>query len=120
MHSPGRLGVIISASGSLPPTTISVLTACGQKFIGGGVKGDSPPLRLTWQLHCLLVWGGWPTPRGWEWLVQGWCHLMSLQQWGLQWWGLWHLSLQHLSLPFYSGSHLGGPPHGRLVSWGCW
>ena len=110
----GRLGVIISASSSLPPATIGILTTCGCKFIGGGVEGDSPPLRLTWQLHRLLIWGCWLTPGGWEWLAQGWRHLRSLWQWGL-----WCLSPQHLSLPFYSGSHLGGPPHRRPVSQGC-
>ena len=115
----GGLGVIILTSSSLPPATIGVLTAHGRKFIGGGVEGDSPPLRLTWRLHCLLIWGCWLTPRGWEWLVQGWCHLKSLQWWGLWRWGQRHLSPQCLSLPFYSSSYLGGPPHGRPVSWGC-
>ena len=113
-HSPGRPGVIISALGSLPPASIGILTTHGWKFISGGVEGDSPPLRLTWPLHHLLVWGCWPTPGGWEWLVQGWRHLRSLQ-----WWCLQHLSPQHLSLPFYSSSHLGGPPHGRPVSQEC-
>ena len=80
----GRPGVIISTSSSLPPMTISVLTAYGRKFIGRGVEGDSLPLRLTWRLHRLLVWGCWPTPGGWEWLAQGWHHLRSLQWWGLR------------------------------------
>ena len=100
----GGPGVIISASSSLPPTTIGVLTAHGRKFIGGGVEGDSPPLRLTWQLHHLLVGGCWPTPRGWELLAQGWRHLRSLRCWGLRCWSLWHRSPQCLSLPVYSGS----------------
>ena len=95
MHSPGRPGVIISASVSLPPMSIGVLITRGQKFISRGVEGDSPPLRLTWWLHHLLVWGCWLTLGGWEWLVQGWCHLRSLQ-----WWGLQHLSPQCLSLSF--------------------
>ena len=47
------------------------------------VKGDSSPLGLDWQLHCLLIWGCQPTPRGWEWLAQGWRHLQSLWQWSL-------------------------------------
>ena len=120
-HSPGvtgRLGVIILALSSLPPVTIGILTACSHKFVSGGVKGDSPPLRLTWRLHHLLVWGCWPTPKGWEWLAQRWCHLRSLWHWSLRCWSLWCHSPQRLSLPVYSGSQLGGPPHRRLVSQG--
>ena len=125
MCSPGRPGVIISAASSLPPMTIGVLTTRGRKFISGGVEGDSPPLRLTWRLHCLLIWGCWPTPGGWEWLVQGWCHLRGLWWWGLWQWALQHLSPQHLSLPFYSSFSFGWPSQweagimGMLVALGA-
>ena len=68
-HSPGATGrpaVIISASSTLPPVAIDVLTASGSRFVGGGVKGDSQSCRLTRWLHCLLVWGCWPTPGKWK------------------------------------------------------
>ena len=37
----GRPAVIILASSTLPPMYISVLTTCGSRFGGVGVKGDS-------------------------------------------------------------------------------
>ena len=37
----GRLAVIISALSTLPPMYIGVLTTCGSRFGGRGVKGDS-------------------------------------------------------------------------------
>ena len=77
----GGLGPIISVVSSLSPVTIGILTTYGCNFIGGGVKGDSSPLSLDWQLYHLLVWGCQLTPKGWEWLVQGWHHLRSLRWW---------------------------------------
>ena len=80
---PGLVGWVLSSrSRVLSPVTICVLTTYGCNFIGRGVKGDSSPLGLDWWLHCLLIWGCQPTPRGWEWLVQGWCCLRSLWWWG--------------------------------------
>ena len=117
-RSPGMTGrpdVVISALSSLPSVTISILTTNGHRFISRGVEGDFPSLRLTKWWHCLLVCGFWPTPRGWEWLAQGWHHPRSLQQWGLQWQGLQWCEPQCLSLPVHSSSQLGSPPHGRLV-----
>ena len=111
LHSPGvtgRPGVIISASSSLPPMTISILTAHGHGFVNGGVEGDSQPHRLTSRLHHLLVMGCWLTPGIWEGLVDGWCHLRSL----------WHRSPWCLSLPVQSGCHVCSPPSGRSVPWG--
>ena len=66
----GRPAVIISASSILPPAYIGVLTTCGSRFSGRGVKSA---------LHCLLVWGCWPAPGKWKWLADGWCHLRSLR-----------------------------------------
>ena len=74
----GRLGAIISAWSSLPPVTVSILSASGHRFVGSGVKGDSHPRRLPRWLNPLLVWGGWLTPGRREWLVQRGCHLRSL------------------------------------------
>ena len=39
-HSLG-MAVIISASSTLPPAYIGILTTGGSRFGGGGVKGDS-------------------------------------------------------------------------------
>ena len=107
MCSPGvtrRLGVVLSASCSLPPTTISVLTTNGHGLINGGVEGDFPSIRLTRRWHRLLVWSCWLTPGGWEWLVEGWHHMRSLWQWGLWQQGPQQWGPQHLSLPVYSSS----------------
>ena len=109
----GRLAVIISALSTLPPMAISILTTSGSRFVGRGVKGDSQSCRLTQWLHCLLVWGYWLTPGRWEWLVQGWHHLRSLQCQNLQ-----CQSLQCHSLPVQSSSHVCSPPNGRSVLWG--
>ena len=86
MHTPswtGGLGLIVSVVGLLSPTTVRVLAAYCCSFISRGVEGDSSSLGLDWRLHHLLIRGCWLTPGGWEWLVQGWCHLRSLWQWGL-------------------------------------
>ena len=117
----GRTGgpvFIIPALSNWPPVGSGILPTSGSMFVSRGVKGDSQPCSLAQQLNRLLVRGCWLTPRGWEWLAQGWCHLRSLWHWGLQHWSLQHLSPQHLSLPVYSNSQLGDPPHGRLVSQG--
>ena len=80
----GGLTVTILASSNLPSMCIGILTTCGSRFGGGGVKGDSQPQRLTQQLHCLLVWCCWPAPGKRRWLADGWCHLRSLWCWPAQ------------------------------------
>ena len=107
----GGLGLIVSVMGSLSPMTVGILTAYCCNFISRGVKGDSSPLGLDWQLHCLLIRGCRPTPGGWWWLAQGWCHLRSPWRWDLwlqsQWCrSPWCHSPQCLSLQPWSLQHL--------------
>ena len=46
------------------PSSVLHCATRGGGFICGGVSSDSPPCRLPWWLHCLLVGRGW-TRRVW-------------------------------------------------------
>ena len=68
----GGLTVTISASSNLPPMCISIMTACGSRFGGRGVKGDSQPLDLP--SGCTACWygvAGWPPGNGGGWWMGG-------------------------------------------------
>ena len=48
------------------PSVVLCCTTHGGGFICGGVRNDSPPCGLLWQLYHLLVGHGWPL---WVWLL---------------------------------------------------
>ena len=118
LHSPGvtgRFATISPPSSPLSPAVLRALTTSGCSFINGGVKSDSPPSRLAWQLYHLLVWSCWLAR--W-WLTDRQCHLRSVQCRHGQHLSLlgqspWTLHQLCPSMPFYSSPNLYGPPNAR-------
>ena len=110
-----QIGHRLPAPSPLSPAVLQALTTSGGSFIDGGVKSDSPPSRLAWQLYRLLVRSCWPTR--W-WLTERRCHLRSVQRrcgrhlspLGQTPWTLCQLCP---SVPFCSSPNLYGPPYAR-------
>ena len=100
------------------PSSVLCCATRGGGFICGGVSSDSPPCRLPWQLHRLLVGHSGPSQ---VWLSDrqhclgharhccGWCwHSLGQSAW-----------VGHPRNPLYCAPQSSTPPNPREVRWGC-
>ena len=111
-----------SAAVSPPSHCRSSMVLCctthGGGFICGGVRNDSPPHGLLWQLYRLLVGCGWLL---WAWLSERQRHLGCT--WHRHGW-CWHPLGQSAWMgrprnPLHCAPQPSRPPDPREVWWGC-